>query len=59
MAFTSYDAGSFPEGIVPKRPLRGFADELDVICSKTYEKSICELKHYSESKITKDMIFIF
>ncbi|MEM2661605.1 MAG: hypothetical protein QXS74_09830 [Nitrososphaeria archaeon] len=33
--------------------------ELDVICSKNYEKSIFELKHYSESKITKDMIFIF
>ncbi|MEM5810242.1 MAG: hypothetical protein QW156_05120 [Candidatus Aenigmatarchaeota archaeon] len=30
-----------------------------MICSKTYEKSICELKHCSESKITKDMIFIF
>ncbi|MEM3473586.1 MAG: hypothetical protein QW735_03240 [archaeon] len=33
--------------------------ELDVICSKNYEKSIFELKHYSESKITKDMIFTF
>ena len=33
--------------------------ELDVICSKEHEKSVFELKHYSESRITKDLIFIF
>lgn len=33
--------------------------ELDVICSKKYEKFVFELKHYSESRITKDMIFTF
>lgn len=33
--------------------------ELDVICSKKHEKSVFELKHYSESRITKDIIFTF
>ncbi|MGQ9847573.1 MAG: hypothetical protein ACUVQP_08765 [Bacteroidales bacterium] len=33
--------------------------ELDTICTKRHEKFVFELKHYSESRITKDMIFIF
>lgn len=33
--------------------------EIDVIFSKNYEKSVFELKHYSEIKITKDIIFTF
>lgn len=33
--------------------------ELDVICSKKHEKSVFELKHYSESRITKELIFTF
>jgi hypothetical protein len=33
--------------------------ELDVICTKKHEKSVFELKHYSESRITKELIFTF
>lgn len=33
--------------------------ELDVIFTKGHEKSVFELKHYSESRITKEMIFTF
>ncbi len=40
-------------------PLSTVPHELDVICSKGYEKSVFELKHYSANNITKDMIFTF
>jgi len=39
--------------------LSGIPHELDIIFSKGREKVIFELKHYSESKITKEMIFSF
>ena len=33
--------------------------ELDVICTKERDKFVFELKHYKESKITKEIVFTF
>lgn len=67
--FRNYIYGKIKPDVMSDRREMGFGlsysslstvfHELDVICSKNYEKSIFELKHYSESKITKDMILIF